>query len=49
MLGVPSLGLGKTTGYPETISGFPQAKTNDGLPPQITPHHFFTRPIQFII
>ena len=49
MLGVPGLGLGKKTGYPETISVFPQSKTNAGPPPQITPRHFFTRPIQFVI
>jgi hypothetical protein len=46
---VPGLGLGKKTGYPETISGFHQSKTNAWLPPQITPHRFFTRPIQFSI
>jgi len=49
MLGVPGLGLGKKTRYLEAISGFPQSKTNAGLPPQITPRRFFTRPIQFII
>jgi hypothetical protein len=49
MLGVPGVGLGKKTGYPETIRGFPQSKTNSELPFQIKPHRFFIRPIQFII
>jgi hypothetical protein len=49
MLGVPGLGLAKDTGYPETISGIPLSKTYAGLLPQITPHRFFPRPIQFII
>jgi hypothetical protein len=49
MLGVSGLGLGRMTGYFETICGFPQSKTNAWPPPQITPHRFFTHPIQFTI
>jgi hypothetical protein len=48
MLGVPGLGLIKKTGYPETVRGFPQSKTNAELPLQIKPYRFFTGPTQFI-
>jgi hypothetical protein len=38
MLGVPGLGFGKKTGYPETISGFPQSN-------QMRGYHFKSRHI----